>query len=373
MLVKGQRQVLEGDTVRVSLLGVKADMVCFLLDESSKALGPEKVAVSWSNPFAGFLDFKGEGAVALSLSSIPPSIDRVALAYRSSQPPSSCSMKVDCGAFSDTCDLGADLDGAKDGVLVEIYRKSGSWRFSVEAQGFPKGFGALAGFYGLSNFTLPEPIVETVSKTSSVSLSKITLEKRGEKKLLSLEKKEGQRIRINLNWDSKGPDQQPKKGFFSSLLGGGGDGDVDLDLGCMFEMKDGHKGVIQPLGGYFGSQSEEPFILLDKDDRSGSSSDGENMAIFRPELVKKVLIFAFIYEGTARFSDVNGRLTINTGLEEITIRLDNPESGKKFCAVALFEDQGKGLELSKQEIYFDNHKPCDEHYGFGFNWKAGRK
>nr|WP_321501710.1 hypothetical protein [uncultured Dethiosulfovibrio sp.] len=372
MLVKGQRQVLEGDTVRVSLLGVKADMVCFLLDENSKASGPDKVALSWNNPFPGFLDLKGEGAVSLSLPSVPPSVDRIALAYRSSQIPSACSMKVESGSFSDTCDLGADLDGAKDGALVEIYRKSGKWRFSVEAQGFPKGFGSLSGFYGLPDLAIPEPPAAPAPSTSPVSLSKITLEKRGEKKLLSLEKKEGQRIRINLNWDSKGTDQQPKKGFFSSLLGGGS-GEVDLDLGCMFEMKDGHKGVIQPLGGYLGSQSDSPFILLDKDDRSGSSSDGENMTIFRPELLSRVLIFAFIYEGTARFSDVNGRLTIDTGSEEITIKLDNPESGKKFCAVGLFENQGTGLELSKQEIYFDNHKPCDEHYRFGFNWKAGRK
>lgn len=370
MLVKGQRQVLEGDTVRVSLLGVKASLVCFLLDESSKASGPGRVSVPWNNLFPGFMAFNGDDSVTVTLSSIPTDVDRLAVAFRSEVPTSSCSMKVESGSLSDSCDMGSDLEGAKDGVLVELYRKSGSWRFSVEAQGFSKGFGALAALYGLPDLVLPAPAAP-VSPSRSVSLSKITLEKKGEKKLLSLEKKEGQRIRINLNWDSKGPDQQPKKGFFSSLLGGGGN--VDLDLGCMFEMKDGHKGVIQPLGGYLGSESSSPFILLDKDDRSGSASDGENMTIFRPELLKRVLIFSFIYEGTARFSDVNGRLTINTGTEEITIKLDNPEAGKKFCAVGLFENHGNGLELSKQEIYFDNHKPCDEHYNFGFSWKAGRK
>ncbi len=370
MLVKGQRQVLEGDTFCVSLLGVKASLVCFLLDESSKASGPGRVSVPWNNLFQGFMAFNGDDSVTVTLSSVPTDVDRLSVAFRSEMASSSCSMKVESGPLSDSCDIGVELEGAKDGILVELYRKSGSWRFSVEAQGFSKGFGSLAAFYGLPDLALPAPAVPT-SQPSSVSLSKITLEKKGEKKLLSLEKKEGQRIRINLNWDSKGLDQQPKKGFFSSLLGGGGD--VDLDLGCMFEMKDGHKGVIQPLGGYLGSESSSPFILLDKDDRSGSASDGENMTIFKPELLKKVLIFSFIYEGTARFSDVNGRLTINTGSEEITIKLDNPEAGKKFCAVGLFENKGNGLELSKQEIYFDNHKPCDEHYGFGFSWKAGRK
>ncbi|MDD4837456.1 MAG: hypothetical protein PHU72_10210, partial [Dethiosulfovibrio sp.] len=60
MLVKGQRQVLEGDTVRVSLLGVKASLVCFLLDESSKASGPGRVSVQWNNLFPGFMAFNGD-------------------------------------------------------------------------------------------------------------------------------------------------------------------------------------------------------------------------------------------------------------------------------------------------------------------------
>lgn len=371
MLVKGQRFVLEGDTVRVSLLGVKARIACFLLDQNSKASGPNMVAVPWNNDFSAFIDFQGDSSVSLSLSSVPSSVDRIAITASADLSPS-CSIKVESGSFVDSCDIGADLGDAKDCVLAEVYKKSGKWRLSVEAQGFSKGFDALAGFYGLPSLVLPEAPAPSASPSPSVSLSKITLEKKGERKLLSLEKKEGQRIRINLNWDSKGPDQPAKKGFFASLLGGGS-GDVDLDLGCMFEMKDGQKGVIQPLGGYFGSDSESPFILLDKDDRSGTSGDGENMTIFKPELLKRVLIFALIYEGTARFSDVNGRLSINTGSEEITIKLDNPEASKKFCAVGLFENLGKGLELSKQEIYFDNHKPCDEHYRFGFNWKAGKK
>ncbi|CAM5532179.1 Tellurium resistance OS=Streptomyces glaucescens OX=1907 GN=SGLAU_10870 PE=4 SV=1 [Streptomyces glaucescens] len=33
---------------------------------------------------------------------------------------------------------------------------------------------------------------------------------------------------------------------------------VDLDLGCLYELQDGTKGVVQPLGGYFGDVNAPP-------------------------------------------------------------------------------------------------------------------
>ena len=50
-------------------------------------------------------------------------------------------------------------------------------------------------------------------------------------------------ILVNLNWNTG------KKGFLSGLLGNSG---IDLDLGCLFEMKDGRKGAVQALGNAFG-------------------------------------------------------------------------------------------------------------------------
>lgn len=377
MLVKGQRQVLEGDTLRIVLEGGAGEFVCFLLDAGNKVPDSNHVAAERKNGLRQILSFEGDG-VQMTLSAVPASVQRIGVGFSSSLPLAASGkgvLRVQCGSFSDSYAFAPDFGQEQDAVFLEVYRKDGKWRFSVEAQGFPKGFNSLAEHYGAAGFPLPPaspvPPSPVPSPSRSLSLSKVTLEKRGEKKLLSLEKKEGQRIHINLNWDSGAP-AGAKKGLLSSLFGGGS-GDVDLDLGCMFELQDGQKGVIQPLGGYLGSGNEDPFIYLDKDDRSGGASDGENMYILKPEILRRVLVFAFIYEGTARFSDVNGRLTIKTSNEQITIRLDNPDAGKRFCAVGLFENRGHGLELSKEERYFDGHKPCDEHYGFGFNWIAGRK
>jgi tellurite resistance protein TerA len=273
---------------------------------------------------------------------------------------------------------GKDFAGEKAVMLAEIYFKD-IWRFAAVGQGFNGGLSALLKHFGGEEAATPPspptsptppPSKTTAPSSGPVSLTKVTLEKRGEKRTVSLEKKD-QRIHINLNWET-GAAKEVKKGFFSSLMGGNSGG-VDLDLGCMFELKNGLKGVIQPLGRYLGSSTTEPFILLDKDDRSGSASDGENMVIHKPDIINRVLIFALIYEGTALFSQVNGRLTIKTNQEEILIRLDNPDATKRFCVVGLFENKGAGLVLSKEERYFEGHAACDAQYGFGFEWRAGSK
>ena len=129
-----------------------------------------------------------------------------------------------------------------------------------------------------------------------VNLNKIELTKKGQS--INLEKKTGKigRITVNLNWNQQA--QKPSGGFLSSLFGGKNSG-VDLDLGCLFELKNGDKGCVQALGNSFGSYQDRPYIELDGDDRTGSISNGENLRIngdFLKE-IKRIVVFSFIYQG----------------------------------------------------------------------------
>lgn len=210
-----------------------------------------------------------------------------------------------------------------------------------------------------------------------ISLTKITLEKQGQSARISLQKAGTQRVHVNLNWEAKPTNAAPSGGggFLSKLLDSvtGADKAADLDLGCMYELASGEKGVIQALGGNFGNSGGVPFIKLDQDDRSGASVGGENLFIERPDLIRKVLIFAFIYEGAGNFSDVGGRLSFNDPQgNEIKMSLSNP-AALPFCAVALVQAQGGELVITKEERYFSGHRDCDQAFGFGFSWKAGRK
>jgi tellurite resistance protein TerA len=300
---------------------------------------------------------------------------------------------------------GSDFGPEKAILVAELYRKDG-WRFAAIGQGFAGGLSALLKHFGGQEIDAPAPAPAPpapmppppppppawqgapppppppppmpaaappppAAPAAKVNLGKVTLDKRGARQAVDL-KKGGQagatRFHVNLNWTD------PNAGRSKGLFGFGGGKAVDLDLGCMFRLTDGSAGVIQPLGNNYGSRHQPPFIYLDKDDRSGAAADGENLYLERPELIDRVVFFALIYEGTANFSAVDGRLTIrdDTGTE-ILIRLDAPDPRQLFCAVAMIERQQGRLEIVKEERYFPGHRQCDEHYRFGFRWAPGSK
>lgn len=247
-------------------------------------------------------------------------------------------------------------------IIGEIYIKD-IWRFGAVGQGFNGGLSALLAHFGGEEISEPEVNPEP----PKVRLSKVTLEKRGDKQSISLEKTNTiQAIHINLNWDAG----EPQKGFFGMAKNA-----PDLDLGCFYRMTDGTMGVIQPVGKNFGNKSQSPYILLDKDDRTGTANDGENLTIYRPDLVEFMIVFAMIYQGAADFSTVNGRVSIKDPRgNEIFIQLNAPDPKSRFCVAVSFKKNGAHFDLVKEEKYFaKGHKQADEYYGFGFTWTTGSK
>jgi len=86
------------------------------------------------------------------------------------------------------------------------------------------------------------------------------------------------------------------------------------------------------------------------------------------------MIFAFIYEGVANWAQTNGRVSINAPDQpEVEIRMDASGKDQKFCVIAMLENRNGALSISKEVNYFGSHKPADDHYDFGFQWKAGSK
>lgn len=209
----------------------------------------------------------------------------------------------------------------------------------------------------------------------------VELKKSGEK--ISLQKKGGAdfgEIVINLNWNTgKSPEPQAKKGLFGSLknaLSGGGGG-IDLDLGCLFELKDGTKGVVQALGNCFGSLSSPPYIALDGDDRTGASVGGENMRINGARIpdIKRILVYTFIYEGVANWQQVDGVVTVKCpGNDDIIVRMDEYGSTQALCAIALMENPyGQTLSVEKVVRFFRSQSEADAAFNWGLRWQAGSK
>ncbi|MFC6010827.1 TerD family protein [Nocardia lasii] len=205
-----------------------------------------------------------------------------------------------------------------------------------------------------------------------VSLNKLTLTKTERTVTLT---KSGERqgaMRVNLNWSTGAP---VKKGFLAKLLGGAGG--VDLDLGCLYELADGSKGVVQALGNSFGALNQPPYIALDADDRSGSATGGENLHInlADPELFRRVLIFAMIYDGAPNWAAVDGVVTMfPTSGPQIEVRLDSSAADARICAIALLTNTGQGLTVQREVNYVaGNQADLDRAYSWGMKWAAGSK
>ncbi|MBP3902483.1 MAG: TerD family protein [Blautia sp.] len=179
-------------------------------------------------------------------------------------------------------------------------------------------------------------------------------------------------ILVNLNWNS----QPIRKGFFSSLFGGGSSG-IDLDLGCLFELKDGRKGTVQALGNAFGSLSNPPYISLDGDDRTGASAAGENLRINGNQIsrIKRILVYTFIYEGVANWQQADATVTIKyPGAEDLVVKMDSYNTQNRMCALALLENvNDETFSVEKIVQFYMGHKDMDQAFKWGLNWVPGRK
>lgn len=207
---------------------------------------------------------------------------------------------------------------------------------------------------------------------SGVNLSKVTLTKAAPSISLTKGAGAGGQMRINLNWSQGG---KPAGGFFKRALSA--DASVDLDLGALWETTDGQKGVVQALGGAFGSLHSAPYVLLDGDDRSGANTGGENLLVNLDHLdrIKRILVFAYIYEGAPNWAAADGVVTLYPqGAGPIEVRLDEASNNKRFCAIAMLTNQGGALQVNREVRYVaGSQSDLDRTYGWGMRWSAGRK
>ena len=205
-----------------------------------------------------------------------------------------------------------------------------------------------------------------------VSLSKVTLTKAAPAVSLTKQGSATGMLRVNLNWNAR-------------PAGGGGlfkkaPPPLDLDLGCLYEFTDGSKGVVQALGDSFSASPagvQQPVIRLDGDDRSGTNTEGENLFVDLAHLakIKRVLVFALIYEGAANWAAADGVVTLfPTSGPQVEVRLDDPRDGARICGIAMLENVDGNLSVRREVNYVQGaQRALDEAYSWGMRWTAGRK
>lgn len=207
----------------------------------------------------------------------------------------------------------------------------------------------------------------------------IILDKSGDTHRINLEKTpaSSEEIVINLDW-SQG-------GFLKKMFGSA----VDLDLGCFYELRNGKKMLIDGLqfsqnrGGRRdqvtnqGCYTQVPYIWHHGDDRGTSASSGENISVNPQGInqIKRMVIYTFIFEGAAKWSDTNAVVKVKVpGQEEVVVEMGNHNTNQRFCAIAELNFGGDNSITVKKLVTFHNsHSDCDKVYGWGFNYTPGKK
>jgi tellurite resistance protein TerA len=270
------------------------------------------------------------------------------------------------------------LAGASEAamMLAELYRHGGGWKFRAVGQGFNGGLAPLARSFGIDVADEPAPAAPAPAAPAPpppappppparpVSLSKVSLEMRGQS--VSLEKRGASfgEIRINLNWT------RGKRGLF------GGGSAVDLDLGCLFELADGRRSVVQALGNVFGAFDRPPFIQLSGDDRTGDVSQGETLRIngARWSELRRVAVFANIYDGVPNWQATDGVVTVVMPDQPvIEVRMTEGRNDRRLCGIVLLENDGGGIRATRIVDYHRDQQDFDRAHGFGLRWTAGSK
>jgi tellurite resistance protein TerA len=188
---------------------------------------------------------------------------------------------------------------------------------------------------------------------------------------------------IGVAWDNVKPQRSVKKvGFLDKLLGKKSGTEishtgVDLDIGCLYELKNGKRGAIQAFGDMYGALDVEPFIFLSGDERTGDA-EGEDELIKvngkQWDQFKRIVIYIYIYGGADNWDMVKPQIQVRVPEEKpMVVTLQARREELALCAVAGLENIRGGIKMTNFLEYFPGHAAMDRAFGFGLQWEEGQK
>ncbi|MCB9987935.1 MAG: TerD family protein [Rhodospirillales bacterium] len=153
--------------------------------------------------------------------------------------------------------------------------------------------------------------------------------------------------------------------------------DVDLDLGCLYEMQDGSRGALQAFGNLYGAFDRPPFIRHSGDEREGDEEgDDEYLEVNGSHWadIKRILVYVYIYDGAPHWASVKPQIQINVPGE--TPMVVTPGVGKSelpICVIGAIENVRNGIKLENFTEYYPGHAEMSRAFGWGLSWEDGKK
>ncbi len=192
-----------------------------------------------------------------------------------------------------------------------------------------------------------------------------------------------QNFEIGVAWDNVKPSRSKKKGsFFDKLLGKNKapkvtHKGVDIDVGCLYELKNGKRGAIQAFGDMYGALDEEPYIHLSGDERTGEAEGEDELLMVNGKHwddFKRIVIYIYIYGGASNWETVKPQVQVRVPEEKpLIVTLKARREELALCAVAGLENIRGGIRMTNYMEYFPGHAAMDRAFGFGLKWEDGQK
>lgn len=184
------------------------------------------------------------------------------------------------------------------------------------------------------------------------------------------------KIHIGLSWDRLALEKPSGlKGLVAAIVPQP-KANVDLDLGCLYEMEDGTKGCLQAFGNLYGQYDEPPFIRHSGDEQTGKSDGNDEWLDINGaqwSQIKRVLVYAYIYKGAVNWNVLRSECHVATENRKITLSMEETSSNLPICALLTLENEHGQIKLTRRLEYFAGHPEMDRAYGYGMQWEEGAK
>lgn len=181
-------------------------------------------------------------------------------------------------------------------------------------------------------------------------------------------------ITIAAAWDTR---DVPDPSFFGRMFNRTKKADIDLDLGCLYELQDGHRGAVQAFGRQMGAYNEMPYMALSGDERTGAKEGDDESIHLNGAMwpkIKRLLVYVYIYRGALDWAQVKPQIHIRIpGYKPMIVTLATHHKHLGICAIAGLENVRNGIRVTNHTEYFPGHAEMDRAFGFGLEWDTGSK
>ncbi len=179
---------------------------------------------------------------------------------------------------------------------------------------------------------------------------------------------------IGAKWDQA---TMRRRDILGSLLKLNKTYDIDLDIGCLYELQDGQRGAIQAFGEKWGAYDTAPFIKLSGDEREGDEEGFDEYLTVNGQHwpdIKRILVYLYIYDGASNWAQINPHVYVDVpGEDDLAVTLSDHDNVLDLCAIGLLENVRGSIKLTNISEYFPGHEEMDRAFGFGIEWAQGHK